>query len=49
MYATVRAEDDPRPSSIYCETCGLDKSPIEWLRFGRTYIRATAGAGDEAR
>ena len=43
LYATVRAEDDPRPSAIYCEACGLDKPPAEWLRFGRTYVRATAG------
>ena len=37
VYATVRADDDPRPSSIYCETCGLEKPPIEWLRFGKLY------------
>ena len=43
VYATVRAENDPRPSAIYCEACGLDKPPAEWLRFGRTYTRATAG------
>jgi hypothetical protein len=45
VYATVRAEDDPRPSVIFCETCGLEKSPIEWLRFGRIYARATADTG----
>jgi hypothetical protein len=37
LYATVRADDDPRPSLIYCDTCDLEKSSIEWLRFGRTY------------
>ena len=49
LYATVRAEDDPRPSAIYCEDCGLDKPPAEWLRFGRVYIRATASQGGEHR
>ena len=42
LYATVRAEDDPRPSAIYCEVCGLDKPPAEWLRFGKLYTRAVA-------
>ena len=49
LYATVRAEDDPRPSAIYCEDCGLDKPPAEWLRFGRTYTRATAAADSGGR
>jgi hypothetical protein len=39
LYATVRADDDPRPSLIYCDTCDLEKSSIEWLRFGKTYQR----------
>lgn len=39
LYATVRADDDTRPSLIYCDTCDLEKSSIEWLRFGKTYQR----------
>lgn len=44
LYATVRADDDPRPSFIYCSTCTFSKEPTEWLRFGKTYgaPRATA-------
>jgi hypothetical protein len=41
LYATVRADDDPRSSVIYCDTCQLEKEPLEWLRFGRTYERAS--------
>jgi hypothetical protein len=39
LYATVRAEDDARPSAIYCDTCEFYKAPEEWLRFGREYLR----------
>jgi hypothetical protein len=39
LYATVRAEDDVRPSAIYCDTCEFVKGPEEWLRFGREYLR----------
>lgn len=39
LFATVRAEDDPRPSVIYCDTCDLKKTSIEWLRFSRQYIQ----------
>lgn len=42
LYATVRAEDDERPSAIYCDGCEFEKSPEEWLRFGRTYARMSA-------
>lgn len=37
LYATVRADDDARPSFIYCTACEFSKEPSEWLRFGRTY------------
>jgi hypothetical protein len=39
LYATVRAEDDVRPSAIFCDTCDLEIAPESWLRFGRTYQR----------
>ena len=37
LYATVRAEDDPEPSLIYCDVCDFEKAPLEWLRFGKLY------------
>jgi len=37
LYATVRADDDARPSLIYCSACDFSKEPSEWLRFGKTY------------
>jgi hypothetical protein len=37
LYATVRAEDDPKPSLIYCDVCEFEKEPLEWLRFGKLY------------
>lgn len=39
LYATVRAEDDMRPSAIVCDSCDFEKPPSEWLRFGKTYRR----------
>lgn len=39
LYATVRAEDDVRPSAIFCDSCDLEIAPESWLRFGRTYTR----------
>jgi hypothetical protein len=40
IWATCRAEDDPRPSEIYCDgPCGLRKDAIEWRRWGREYMR----------
>lgn len=42
VYATVRSDDDPRPSRIYCLECGLEKPAAEWRRFGRDYLRAQA-------
>lgn len=45
LYATVRRDDDPRPSVIYCPTCGLEKGAAEWRRFGREYLRERRMAG----
>lgn len=45
LYATVRQEDDPRPSAIYCDVCGFEKPPSEWMRFGREYLRERRMAG----
>lgn len=40
IWATCRAEDDVRPSEIYCDgPCGMRKSPEEWRRWGREYLR----------
>ena len=39
LYATVRQEDDPRPSAIVCDRCDFELAPQSWLRFGRTYQR----------
>lgn len=45
VYATVRQDDDPRPSRIYCPECGLEKGAEEWRRFGREYQRERRMAG----
>lgn len=45
LYATVRADDDPRPSAIRCDTCEVDLPPDRWLRFGRTYQRPVTVSG----
>lgn len=43
IWATCRAEDDPRPSEIYCDgPCGMRKGAEEWRRWGHEYLR-TAG------
>lgn len=39
LYATVRAEDDPRPSVIYCGACRVEYGTETWRRFGREYLR----------
>lgn len=39
LYATVRAEDDVRPSVIFCDTCEMELAAESWLRFGREYLR----------
>jgi hypothetical protein len=40
LWATCRAEDDKRPSEIYCDgPCGLRKDPVEWRRWGREYLK----------
>ena len=39
LYATVRQEDDPRPSRIYCGECEAEYGPETWRRFGREYLR----------
>lgn len=40
LWATCRAEDDVRPSEIYCDgPCGTRKGPEEWRRFGREYLK----------
>ncbi len=39
LYATVRAEDDTRPSAITCDVCEFELAPSSWLKFGRTYQR----------
>lgn len=39
LYASVRAEDDTRPSVIACDVCVFERQAHEWLRFGRTYQR----------
>jgi hypothetical protein len=40
LWATCRAEDDPKPSEVYCDgPCGMSKSPEEWRRWGREYLR----------
>lgn len=46
LWATVRAEDDVRPSEIYCDgPCGMRKSPEEWRRWGREYLKEGRMAG----
>lgn len=42
LYATVRADDDPKPSVIYCPECGAERLSHEWFRFGRIYERRRA-------
>jgi hypothetical protein len=40
LYATVRAEDDDRPSVIYCDGACQAEIPTEsWRKFGRDYQR----------
>jgi len=39
LWATVRREDDPQPSVIYCDGCGTERGAQEWRRFGREYLR----------
>ncbi|GGV34105.1 hypothetical protein GCM10010182_67450 [Actinomadura cremea] len=45
LYATCRAEDDPRPSRIYCGTCEVEYGPESWRRFGREYLRGQQQEG----
>lgn len=46
LYATVRKEDDPRPSVIYCGgACGLEMGAESWRRFGQTYLQGERMAG----
>jgi hypothetical protein len=46
LYATVRAEDDTRPSVIYCNAdCGTEITTEQWRRFGREYLREGRMAG----
>jgi hypothetical protein len=43
LWATCRAEDDPRPSEIYCDgPCGARLDPTQWRRWGREYQRQQA-------
>lgn len=43
IWATCRAEDDPRESELYCDgPCGLRLSAEQWRRFGREYLRQQA-------
>ena len=42
LYATVRAEDDDRPSVIYCAECQTEIPTEGWRRFGRDYLRDQA-------
>ena len=44
LYATVRADDDPKPSIIYCGTCEFEKLSHEWLKFSRLYDRRKLSA-----
>ncbi len=37
LFATVRREDDPAPSVIYCDTCEWCIDSTQWYRFGRQY------------
>ena len=40
LWATCRAEDDPRPSEIYCDgPCGLKLGAEQWRRWGREYLK----------
>ena len=45
LYATCRAEDDPRPSRIYCGECEVEYGPETWRRFGREYLRTRQQEG----
>lgn len=46
LWATVRRDDDPRPSVIYCDgPCGSERGADEWRRFGREYLREGRMAG----
>lgn len=43
LWATVRCEDDPRPSMIYCDgPCAMEIAAESWRRFGRDYLRQNA-------
>jgi len=37
LRASVLDVDDPRPSKIWCDTCGLELTPEQWFRFGKKY------------
>jgi hypothetical protein len=37
LRASVLDVDDPRPSRIWCDTCGLELTPEQWFRFGKKY------------
>lgn len=39
LKATVRRDDDPTPSVIYCDMCPLQLDTTQWHRFGRRYLR----------
>jgi hypothetical protein len=46
LWATCRAEDDKRPSEIYCDgPCGTKLGAEQWRRFGREYLREGKMAG----
>lgn len=46
IWATVRADDDPKPSEVYCDgPCGLKKGAVEWRRWGREYLKEGRMAG----
>lgn len=42
LWATVRREDDPAPSVIYCDGCHAEIPPESWRRFGHDYLRIGA-------
>jgi hypothetical protein len=40
LWATVRAEDDVRPSELYCDgPCGLKLGAEQWRRWGHDYLK----------
>lgn len=49
LFATVRRDDDPTPSYIYCDSCEFSIDSTQWYRFGRRYKQRLAVIEHEQR